>query len=187
MKTLNSKVKIDIENTQKLVGNSVVNSKKYMHQLEGVFADNEAFDKTDQQQLVYEVQAYMPVEEGKEGGLFWGNSLIYPGKVGDEYFMTRGHFHENKDTGEYYWCIKGKGALILMDIDRNCRFELMVPGSLHYIPGNVAHRVANIGENILFFNACWPSNAGHNYNSIAKEGFSARLFEVDNKPNLIIP
>lgn len=182
---MNSEVKIDIRNTDKLVGKSVINSKKFMHELKGVFADNESFTNINQQQPVYEVQAYMPVKEGKTGGLFFGNSLVYPGKVGNEYFMTRGHFHANKDTAEYYWCVKGEGALILMDTDRNCWFEKMESGSLHYIPGNVAHRVANTGNEVLFFNACWPSDAGHDYDSIDKEGFSARLLEIDNQPQLV--
>ena len=33
--------------------------------------------------------------------------------------------------------------LILMDRERNTWAERMMPGSLHYIPGGVAHRVAN--------------------------------------------
>lgn len=185
MKPVEAKVTIDIENTQKLKGAEVVSSKKYLHQLKGVFGDDEAFRKMDTDQLVYEVQAYMPVKEGKSGGLFFGNTLMHPGKVGDEYFMTRGHFHANKDTAEYYWCIKGEGALIMMDMDRNCWYEKMEPGTLHYIPGNVAHRVANTGEEILFFNACWPSDAGHDYDNIENHGFSERLLEIDGKPQLI--
>ena len=180
---MNTKVKI--AQVEKITGEEVLTSAKFMHQLEGVFADGKAFKEIDQKQPVYEIQAYMPVEEGKEGGLFFGNSMIYPGKVGNEYFMTRGHFHANKDTAEYYWCIKGEGALIMMDMDRNCWFEKMEPGSLHYIPGNVAHRVANTGDDVLFFNACWPSNAGHDYESIDKEGFSARLLEINNNPKLV--
>ncbi|PWE00609.1 glucose-6-phosphate isomerase family protein [Marinilabilia rubra] len=182
---MRAKVNIDIANTEKLVGKGVKDSKKTMSQLIGVFKDEEAFKAADQDQVVYEVQAYMPVEEGKKGGLFWGNSMVYPGKVGTEYHMTRGHFHSNLDTGEYYWCLKGEGALIMMDLDRNCWYEEMKPGTLHYIPGNVSHRVANTGYEPLFFNACWPSDAGHDYASIEKEGFAARLFEVDGKPQLI--
>ncbi|NJL38771.1 MAG: cupin domain-containing protein [Leptolyngbyaceae cyanobacterium SM1_4_3] len=139
----------------------------------------------DGETLAYSVQAYMPVAEGKSGGLFFGNSTVYPGKVGNEYFMTRGHFHALPDTGEYYWCISGEGALLLMDEQRATRAERMHPGSLHYIPGNIAHRVANTGKTPLVFNACWPSDAGHNYAEIARNGFSARLIDTDGKPNLV--
>ena len=59
-----------------------------------------------------------------------------------------------------------------------------MPGSLHYIPGGVAHRVANTGNSVLSFAACWPSDAGHNYEEIANKGFSARLVEVNGTPKL---
>ncbi len=63
------------------------------------------------------------VEAGKEGGLFFGFSHIFLGTVGDEFFMTRGHVHQNKTRSEYYWCVKGKGVLVLMDKTRDCRVE----------------------------------------------------------------
>jgi glucose-6-phosphate isomerase len=75
--------------------------------------------------------------------------------------------------------------LILMDQNRNSWAEEMVPGSLHYIGANTAHRVANTGDENLIFGACWPSDAGHNYEEIAINGFSARLFEINNKPLLV--
>ena len=79
---------------------------------------------------------------------------------------------------------EGEGMLILMDRERNTWAERMMPGSLHYIPGGVAHRVANTGNSVLSFAACWPSDAGHNYEEIANKGFSARLVEVDGTPKL---
>ena len=110
---------------------------------------------------------------------------MYPGKVGQEYYMTKGHFHAERNTAEYYWGIKGEGMLILMDSERNIWMERIFPGSLHYIPGGVAHRVANIGNETLSFAACWPSNAGHNYEEIALNGFSARLMDINGTPQLI--
>ena len=35
----------------------------------------------------------------------------------------------------------------------------------------VAHRVANIGYSVLSFAACWPSDAGHDYQVILENGF----------------
>ncbi len=61
----------------------------------------------------------------------------------------------------------------------------MVPGSLHYIPGHTAHRVVNTGDQILKFGACWPSDAGHNYETITSQGFSARVKEIDNSIELV--
>jgi glucose-6-phosphate isomerase len=72
-----------------------------------------------------------------------------------------------------------------MDEDGNSWAEAMIPNSLHYIAGYVAHRVANIGSEPLVFGACWLSDAGHDYETINKKGFSARLIEKDGKPTLV--
>lgn len=72
----------------------------------------------------------------------------------------------------------------MMDMDRNVWAERMFPGSLHYIPGKVAHRVANIGYQKLVFSACWPSDAGHDYDTIAKDGFALRLLDINGVSTL---
>lgn len=114
-----------------------------------------------------------------------GITYLMPGKVGNEYFMTKGHFHSNIDRAEFYWGVEGEGMLIFMNEKREVWAERMYPGSLHYIPGGVAHRVANVGNDMLIFAASWPSDAGHNYETIAKYGFARRLKEIDGKPKLI--
>jgi glucose-6-phosphate isomerase len=98
--------------------------------------------------------------------------------VGDEYFMTRGHFHAKRECAEYYLTLEGEGALILMDESGRTQSEEMKRWSLHYIPGRIAHRVANTGSGNLIFSACWPSDAGHDYESIASTGFSSRMRKV---------
>ncbi len=171
--------------TGRLEGKEIGEKETTFKDLNGYFADEGSYRQMDLAQVIYRVQFYLPVDEGTEGGLFFGNTTIYPGKVGKEYFMTKGHFHLQLNRAEFYWCISGKGMLILMDQQRHCRAIKMEPGSLHYIPGFTGHRVANTGDDVLVFGACWPSDAGHNYTEIAKRGFSARLMEVNGKPVLI--
>jgi len=168
-----------------LCGDAIQSSERMLADLASVFADAQAYAELDPRTVVYRVQCQMKVQEGKAGGLFFGTSFLKPGRVGDEYFMTKGHLHAKRDTGEYYWGIKGQGALILMDEDRRCWYEPVYPGSLHYIPGCIAHRLANIGDRELAVGACWPSDAGHDYASIAEQGFSARLRCVDGQPTLV--
>lgn len=72
-----------------------------------------------------------------------------------------------------------------MDESGKCWFEPIRPGSLHYIPGCVAHRLANTGDTPLRVGACWPSDAGHDYASIAEHGFTARLMNVGGIPTLV--
>lgn len=168
-----------------LAGSEIIKKSTTIGGLEGIFADEKARSERAQDETVYEVQAHMPVAEGTQGGLYFGLTKIYPGKIGDEYHMTRGHFHEMSDRAEYYWGIEGEGYLILMDRDRNTRAEKMERGSLHYIPAHTAHRVANTGNEMLSFGACWPADAGHDYKEIADHGFSSRLKEIDGKPALV--
>ena len=168
-----------------LQGEGIIHSEKKIKDLKGVFGDEDAFNKLDPNILVYQVQSLLPVKEGTPGGLYFGTTTIQPGKIGNEYFMTRGHFHENADRGEYYWGLQGEGMLILMDTNRRTWAERMFPGSLHYIGSYVAHRVANTGNLPLIFGACWISDAGHNYEDIAQNGFSSRLFELNKIPCLI--
>jgi len=168
-----------------LQGEGIMNSEKRIKHLKGVFGDDDAFNKLDLEKLVYKVQAHLPVKEGTPGGLYFGTTTIQPGKIGKEYFMTRGHFHANADRAEYYWGVQGDGMLILMDSNRCTWAERMFPGSLHYIGSFIAHRVANTGKTPLIFGACWISDAGHNYEEIASNGFSGRLVEIEGKPKLV--
>lgn len=170
----------------RMEGKTVMEQIRKMKDLRGVFQDETAFGSEDPERIVYSVQSWLPVSEGREGGLFFGASTIMPGKIGDEYLMTKGHFHQKSDRAEFYWGVQGTGMLILMDRKRNTWAEEVYPGSLHYIAGEVAHRLANTGAAKLIAGACWPSDAGHNYDEIAIHGFSARLVEVDGKPKLVM-
>jgi len=99
--------------------------------------------------------------------------------------MTKGHFHKLRNRAEYYATFRGEGALLLMEEGGATRYERMSPGSTHYIPGHSAHRVANTGSTPLVFAACWPSDAGYDYETIEREGFSARMLERNGEPVLV--
>jgi glucose-6-phosphate isomerase len=72
-----------------------------------------------------------------------------------------------------------------MNENRQTRIEEMTPGSLHHIPPRTAHRVANTGAKPLRFIACWPSDAGYDYELIRTRGFSARLLAVNGTRILV--
>jgi glucose-6-phosphate isomerase, archaeal len=168
-----------------LQGQPVILQQRRMRDLKDVFHDEQARLAMPQDQLAYEVQLYLPVPDGTEGGLFFGNTTIYPGKVGNEYMMTKGHFHAKANRNEYYLGIKGTGYLLFMDDKRKCWVESMKNGSLHFIGANLAHRVINTGSEALTFLASWPADAGHNYDAIQQFGFSVRLIEENGEPHII--
>ena len=89
---------VDLE-TWELTGEGIIESIKTLSQLTNVYGDEAERQKLDQQSLVYKVQAYLPAKEGTPGGLYFGTTIIQPGKVGNEYFMTRGHFHSTAMPG----------------------------------------------------------------------------------------
>ena len=168
-----------------LSGGNVKESFRTIGDLRNLFENEGARAALPQDKLVYSVQSHEPVDAGTPGALFFGTSSVFPGQVDGESFLTKGHFPARREAAEYYWCIQGEGALILMDEDRNCWFEAIRPGTLHYIPGRTAHRLANTGTSVLRVGACWPADAGHDYQAIQRDGFSARLKCVDGLPVLI--
>jgi len=180
----NAQIMVNLK-TGELSGEGINRAVRCIKDLQGIFGDEKARLSLDQEKIVYSVETFSPVVEGEEGGVFWGTTFIEPGMVGNEYFMTRGHYHAERSRGEYYMTVAGCGALILMDENRKISFKVMHPGTLHYIPAHTAHRVANTDGSVLAFVACWPSDAGHDYESIAVGGFAARLLEVGGVPTLV--
>lgn len=171
--------------TGTLTGRNVVRQERRLREIVGLYADAPALAALDQEQIVYRIEMHLAVAVGTPGGLVFGSSFLKPGRVGDEYFMTKGHFHAKRDAAEYYWGIQGTGALILMDEAGRCWAEQVLPGSLHYVPGRVAHRLANTGNTTLVVGACWPADAGHDYAAIVERGFSARLRAIDGRAQLV--
>ena len=171
--------------TGALSGKNTGSVQKKLGEITSIFADQQAAETMDPDTVVYEVSTHTEVPEGTPGGLFFGTSCIHPGKVGDEYFMTKGHFHSRRETAEYYWGISGEGVLLLLDEEGNCKAEAVEKGSLHYIGGHIAHRLVNTGDSDLVVGACWPSDAGHDYGTIAESGFPVRVVCQQGRPELV--
>lgn len=147
--------------------------------LEGVFADEEAYASLDKNKVIYRVE--MLPAESADGELNFGTSHIEPGCVGNEYHMTRGHFHERIEQAEYYFGSAGEGLLVLQDQQGQVSLEKVFPGSVHHIQGYVAHRLVNTGDVRLSALAVWPAIAGHDYGSLKEDGFNVRIFNENGQ------
>lgn len=135
--------------------------------------------ESDLSKVIYEVEYHNNgLVEGTKGGLFLGISHVMPGTVGNEFYMTKGHIHQEKDTGEYYWGMKGRGLLLLVFEDGTYKLEEVSQGSIHYIPGNTSHRLINIGTEKLSVGACWLTESGHDYVNCH---FPVRVFKKGEK------
>ena len=62
----------------------------------------------------------------------------------------------------------------------------MKPGSLHYIPAGAAHRVVNTGDDPLRFVACWPSDAGYDYDLAGAKRFGARVLKQNGSAAFVL-
>jgi glucose-6-phosphate isomerase len=133
--------------------------------------------------VVYEVlQHDVPTENGQ---LICCTTVIHSGVVGDEYFMTKGHFHEKRDTGEVYLGLAGRGHLLMFVDDRAAELE-MGPGTLAYVPPYWAHRTLNAGDEPFSFLGVYPADAGHDYGTIEKTGFPQRVVRAASGP-VVVP
>lgn len=146
--------------------------------LAAVFADGQAWERCDPQCPVYTVE--MLETPAGEGALWTGVTHLNPGKVGNEFFMTRGHFHARREQGEVYFGLCGQGLLLLQDESGKTRLETVCEGSVHIIPGFTAHRLINTGSDILSALAVWPTIAGHDYAALSS-GFTLRVLEENQR------
>ena len=134
--------------------------------------------------LVYEVYEVRRPELA--GELLSGLSIVHPGKVGAEYFMTKGHFHAVLETGEVYYCLKGAGAMVMETPEGDWAVETLYPGRVLYVPPRWAHRSVNTGAGedlVTFF--VYPGHAGHDYGTIEKYGFRKLMVDHAGQPTVI--
>ena len=132
--------------------------------------------------MVYEVLQYdVPSENGQ---LVVCTTVIHPGRVGDEFFMTKGHYHARRETGEVYVGLQGYGKL-LMEVDDEFSSQEMGPGTVAYVPPHWAHRTANTSDGPFIFLAVYPADAGHDYGTIERDGFRYRVVDRNGLPTLI--
>ena len=157
-------------------------TKRYLSQMKGMYADDAAFDKMlegGNDPLVYEFYEMGAPE--LPGDLAFGTSITYPGKVGDEYFMTKGHFHTILDTGEVYYCLSGHGYMLLESPEGDWSLQEMTAGEAVYVPKRYAHRSINIGDTPLVTFFVVRGDAGHDYGTIETKGYRNLVVEKDGK------
>jgi glucose-6-phosphate isomerase len=152
--------------------------------MRGHYADSAALEALVKagDPLHYEVFE-KPVPE-EYGHLMYCISKLQPGLVGDEYFMTKGHYHEVLQTGEIYLCLRGEGFMVMKTKDGKFSAEPMKRGGMVYVPPFWAHRSVNTCKEPLVSFCVYNAEAGHNYGDIETEGFVKRVFRVGGVPTI---
>jgi glucose-6-phosphate isomerase, archaeal len=154
--------------------------------MRGMYADIEAFDAgvAAGDPLTYEF--YDMGVPWLETEVAYGTSVTYPGKVGDEYHMTKGHFHERLEAAEIYFCLSGRGLMLMESPEGDVQVQEFVPGRAVYVPGRYAHRSINTSPDeplVTFF--AFPGDAGHDYGTIETKGFRKIVVERDGTPAVL--
>jgi len=160
--------------------------KRHLSDLRGCFANNAAFEATlaAGNPLLYSVGAVEPA--GGEGDLHYGVGMLMPGKIGNEYFMTKGHLHSWRPAAEFYFGLTGAGVMLLEDeTSGQSRMVPLQANGVVYVPGYTAHRTMNVGKTPLTYIGVYPAKAGHDYSTIAKTNFRFVVVERDGQPVMI--
>jgi glucose-6-phosphate isomerase len=154
--------------------------------MRGYFADAESYEQllAGGDIALYEVyEVHRPEHAGE---LLHGTSILHPGRVGDEYFMTKGHFHAVLDTAEVYYVLGGQGMMVMETPEGDWAVEELCPGKVLYVPPRWAHRSVNTGsEEDLITLFVYPGHAGHDYGTIESQGFRKCVVERNGKPRVV--
>ena len=154
--------------------------------LRGQFSDGEAYATALARGDAPLYDVYELARPAVAGELLHGLSVVHPGKVGDEYYMTKGHFHAELATAEIYYCLRGRGLMVMETPEGAWAVEPLAPGKVLYVLPRWAHRSVNTGAEedlVTFF--VYPGNAGHDYGMIERQGFRKLVVEREGAPCVI--
>jgi len=164
---------------------TATSTKRLLSQMKGMYADTAAETKLIENgdPLAYEFYELGAPEH--PGDVAAGTSIVYPGKVGDEYFMTKGHFHTILETAEIYYTLSGEGYMLMENPEGDWQAARLEPGKMVYVPKRYAHRSINTGTSPLVTFFAFRGDAGHDYGTIEQKGFRKLVVERDGKPEII--
>ncbi|RBP09812.1 glucose-6-phosphate isomerase [Roseiarcus fermentans] len=153
---------------------------KTLADLEGLYEDESAFLTLKGQlgaAVVYEVTDFKPSTD--PGDMIVGVTRMRPGKVGREFFLTRGHIHANANRPEIYYGEKGRGVMLLESPKGEIRTVDIGARTLCYVPPFWIHRSVNVGADDLVMTFAYPADSGQDY-AIIEEAGGMRSRVVDD-------
>lgn len=165
---------------------SIPSTKRMLSQMKDMYCDRDAADALIKSgdPLVYEFYS-LPAPE-HPGDLSFGTSITYPGRVGNEYYMTKGHFHSILDTAEVYYALSGQGMMLMESPEGDVDLKPLKPGVALYVPKRYAHRTVNVGSVPFVSFFVYRADAGHDYGTIETKGFRKLVVRgEDGEPTLI--
>ena len=153
------------------LGQSSRTYQKKLRDLTGLYADAASFKAAAESygdRIVYEVQDKHPDQHA--GDLIFGVTLMQPGRIGEEYYMTRGHIHAIGNRPEVYYGESGEGLMLMESPEGETRIIEIRPRVICYVPPFWIHRSVNVGDGPFVMTFVYPSDSGQDYDVIAKTG-----------------
>ena len=152
---------------------------KRLADLDGLYRDKESFERARENDTGEPVYWVEDSRLGGSGELVTGLSVLEPGRIGDEFYMTRGHLHSLADRGELYLAVSGRGVMLLDDLSGGSRAIEIDVGEAVHVPGNWVHRSINVGKERFVTLFCYPADAGQDYGIVAAAGGMRDLVIAD--------
>ncbi|MDD5016498.1 MAG: glucose-6-phosphate isomerase [Eubacteriales bacterium] len=167
------------------MSDKVISTKRNLSDMRGMYFDEAAAEKLTAEcnPLIYEFFETGAPE--KDSDLAFGTSITYPGKVGNEFFMTKGHFHTILETAEVYYCLGGCGYMLIENPEGDWSAQKLAAGTVVYVPPRYAHRSVNTGDTPLVTLFCFRADAGHDYGTIETKGYRKLIVEQDARVKII--
>lgn len=155
---------------------------KKLRDLRGIYEDEDAYSRLVAENgdaVVYDVSEFRPSAE--TGDLIFGVTRMAPGRVGREFFLTRGHIHAKADRPEIYYGQKGRGLMLMESPDGDTSTIEIAPQTICYVPPHWIHRSVNIGDEDLVMVFTYPADAGQDYDIITRAGGMRHRVLTDGK------
>lgn len=164
---------------------SAQTTKRYLSQMQNIFADTDAAKEQlkSKDPLIYEFYELGCPE--RPGDLAFGTTILYPGQVGNEYYMTKGHFHTLLETAEIYYTLSGEGFMIMENPEGDTLELPLTKNEAVYVPRRYAHRTVNTGSKPLILFYTFDANAGHDYGTIETKGYHKIVLNQDEQPVIV--
>ncbi len=173
---------VDLDLTKGIMKNPKNHIIRHASDMKGYYKNDEALKKIIQEGDPIHYEVFEVPVPNEYGHLMYCISKLYPGKIGEEYFMTKGHYHTILETGEIYLCLKGEGYMFMKTSDGQFNAQRFEPGKMVYCPPYWAHRSVNTSSKEELVSFCvYSGDAGHNYGEIETEGFPKRGMERNGK------
>jgi glucose-6-phosphate isomerase len=149
---------------------------KRLSELDGIYADADAFAAalSHGDGVVYAVEDYRPSKAS--GDLCFGVTHMLPGRIGNEFYMTRGHIHAIGNRPETYRGELGHGVMLMESPEGESVILEVAPGATVYVPPYWIHRSVNTGSVPLVMSFVYPADSGQDYGIIARSnGMKVRV------------